>query len=91
MRSDTPDKNSDIREIQFSSVLIALVLFLAYQLGRVGTGDALNIHPLILSISIILLPNVLRLFFNQSVVMLQVVVLLLFLVEVEKSFLEKRD
>lgn len=78
MLTNTSDNSPDFREIQFSSVLIALVLFLAYQLGRVGTGDALNLNPLILSTSIILLPDFLRLFFKQSVAILQVVVLLFF-------------
>lgn len=77
MSSDIPNVTPDLRRIQLCSVLVALVLFAAYQFGRLGTGDTVNMNPLILSIAVLLMPNFLRHFLKQSIAILQVIAIAL--------------
>lgn len=78
MFNSTLRHETDLSEISFSSALIALMLFLSYILGRIGAGDIPSVLPLCLSISILVLPEVLRNFISLSTALLQVIVLLFF-------------
>ena len=71
-------KTSDFSEIRLSSILISIILFLSYWLGSIGLLGVPSFLPLILSISVILLPIVLREFSDLPDAFLQVLTLLFF-------------
>ena len=61
-----------------SIALITIIIYLAYHMSRIGMGEYPAVLPLLLAISIILLPGVLQLFFKLPLALLQSAVLALF-------------
>lgn len=79
-RMNAIGKHDDFSFIRLCTFLIAIIMFLAYYLGRVGMGETPNFLPPILSITIILLPQTLQLFSSLHTAVLQAAVILFFFV-----------
>ena len=64
-----------------SSVIIGVIMFLTYYVGRLGMSEIPNFHPLMLSVTALLLPGALRSISRLNIAVLQTAVLFgLFLV-----------
>ncbi|MEX2230708.1 MAG: hypothetical protein WD824_01000 [Cyclobacteriaceae bacterium] len=71
-------RQTTLFHISLAAAMISIFMYLACVLGRIGMGDELNILPLLLSISIILLPAALEGVFKLPLAFLQFVVLIFF-------------
>lgn len=66
-------------EFDLIATLLAIIMFISYLLARFGMGDEINLLPLLLAVTILLLPIVLEQFTNLSRPFLQLLILLFFI------------